>query len=92
VRLYVTMLTVVLVLLFGFTFLQSVATTKVINIFASAVATLIFAWHGVVNYKLGVILGLTMFLGACHSAYQSDLAPPYLYRACPGLAVKMVVA
>jgi uncharacterized membrane protein YfcA len=61
---YVTMLTAVFVLLFGLTFLQSVATTKVINMFSSAVATVIFAWHGVVDYKLGAILGGTMFLGA----------------------------
>jgi uncharacterized membrane protein YfcA len=57
---YVTMLTAVFVLLFGLTFLQSVATTKVINVFSSAIATLIFVW----DYKLGVILGVTMFLGA----------------------------
>lgn len=61
---YVTMLTAVFVFLFGLTFLQSVATTKVVNLFSSAVATLIFAWHGVVDYKLGAILGGTMFLGA----------------------------
>jgi uncharacterized protein len=61
---YVTMLTAVFVLLFGLTFLQSVATTKVINVFSSAVATAIFAWHGVVDYKLGAVLGGTMFLGA----------------------------
>jgi uncharacterized protein len=61
---YVTMLTAVFVLLFGLTFLQAVATTKVVNVFSSAVATVVFAWHGVVDYKLGIVLGVTMFLGA----------------------------
>ena len=61
---YVTMLTATFVLLFGLTFLQAVATTKVVNIFSSLVATVIFALHGVVDYKLGLVLGLTMFLGA----------------------------
>jgi uncharacterized membrane protein YfcA len=27
------------------------------------VATAIFAWRGIVDYKLGLILGVTMFLG-----------------------------
>jgi uncharacterized protein len=61
---YVTILTAIFVFFFGLTLLQSVAATKVLNIFSSAVATIIFAWHGVLDYKLGLILGVTMFLGA----------------------------
>lgn len=61
---YVTMLTAAFVLLFGMTFLQAVATTKVINVSSSGVATLIFVWRGVVDLKLGIILGVSMFLGA----------------------------
>jgi uncharacterized protein len=61
---YVTMLTAAFVLLFGMTFLQAVATTKVINVFSSGVATLVFAWRGVVDLKLGIVLGAFMFLGA----------------------------
>jgi uncharacterized membrane protein YfcA len=61
---YVTMLTAAFVLLFGMTFLQAVATTKVINVFSSGVATLVFVWRGVVDLKLGIVLGASMFLGA----------------------------
>ena len=61
---YVTMLTSVFVVLLGLTFVQAIATTKVLNIFSSLVATVIFALRGLVDYKLGVILGLTMFVGA----------------------------
>ena len=61
---YVTMLTAAFVLLFGMTFLQAVATTKVINVFSSGIATLVFIWRGVVDLKLGLILGAFMFLGA----------------------------
>jgi uncharacterized protein len=61
---YVTMLTAVCVVFFGLTLLQSVAMTKVINLFSSVIATAIFASHGVVDYRLGVILGVTMFIGA----------------------------
>ena len=94
---YVTMLTAAFVVLFGFTFLQSVATTKVINLFSSAIATLIFAWHGVVDYKLGAILGGTMFLGAWIGGHATmRISPVWLRRifllAVMGLALRMVFA
>jgi uncharacterized protein len=53
---YVTMLTAAFVALFGMTLLQSMATTKIINAFSSAVATGIFLWRGVVDVRLGLIL------------------------------------
>jgi uncharacterized protein len=61
---YVTMLTAVFVALFGMTFVEAVATTKIVNVFSSFIATLIFMWRGLVDYKLGVLLGLSMFAGA----------------------------
>jgi hypothetical protein len=61
---YVTMLTAAFVVFFGMTFLQAVATTKVINVFSSGIATVVFVWRGVVDLKLGIILGIAMFLGA----------------------------
>jgi uncharacterized membrane protein YfcA len=36
----------------------------VINVFSSAVATAIFLWRGIVDLKLGLILGAVMFVGA----------------------------
>ena len=60
---YVTLLTAAYVMLFRMTFIQAIATTKLINIFSSLVATLIFMVQGIVDYKLGIILGLTMFVG-----------------------------
>jgi uncharacterized protein len=93
---YVTMLTAVFGLLFGLSFLHSVATTKVINLFSSAVATLIFAWRGVVDYKLGAILGVTMFLGALVGGQATlRIGPVWLRRiflvAVIGLALKMML-
>jgi uncharacterized membrane protein YfcA len=61
---YVTILTAAFVFFFGMTFLESIATTKVVNFFSSGVATLVFLWRGVVNLKLGLLLGVTMFVGA----------------------------
>jgi len=35
-----------------------------VNVFSSAIATGVFMWHGLINYRLGIILGATMFIGA----------------------------
>jgi uncharacterized membrane protein YfcA len=61
---YVTMLTAVFVAFLGMTFTEAIANTKLINIFSSSVATLIFMWQGLVDYKLGLLLGVTMFIAA----------------------------
>jgi len=92
---YVTLLTIVFVLLFGMTLLQSVAATKIVNIVSSAVAVLIFAYRGAVNYRLGVILGITMFIGAVIGGHvATKLSPVWLRRVfiavVLGLALKML--
>jgi uncharacterized membrane protein YfcA len=61
---YVTILTAIYVAVFRFTFVEAIATTKLMNLFSSAVATGVFMWHGLVSYRLGLILGATMFFGA----------------------------
>ncbi len=66
---YVTMLTAVYVAFFGMTFSESVAATKVINVFSSAIATIVFMWQGLVDYRLGLILAVTMFAGAYIGAH-----------------------
>ena len=61
---YVTILTVVFVVLFHMKFVEAVATTKIVNVFSSLVASLVFMWRGLVDYKLGIALAVTMFIGA----------------------------
>lgn len=61
---YVTMLTAVFVAFLGMTFTEAIANTKLINVFSSLVASVIFMWQGLVDYKLGMILGITMFVAA----------------------------
>lgn len=61
---YVTILTAIFVTAFRMTFIEAIATTKLINIFSSGIATAIFMWRGLVDYRLGAILGATMFVGA----------------------------
>ena len=65
---YVTMLTAVYVAFFGMTFSESVASTKLINVFSSLIASAIFMWQGLVDYKLGAILAITMFIAAYFGA------------------------
>jgi uncharacterized membrane protein YfcA len=66
---YVTILTAVCVAFFGMTFSEAVASTKFINIFSSSVATIVFAWQNLIDYKLGIILAVTMFAGAYIGAH-----------------------
>jgi uncharacterized membrane protein YfcA len=92
---YVTMLTAAFVVLFGMTFLQAVATTKILNVFSSAVATAVFLWRGIVDVRLGIFLGAAMFLGALLGARIAlKLSAVWLRRifivAVLGLAAKML--
>lgn len=66
---YITMLTAVFASMMGMTFAEAVANTKIINVFSSLVATLVFAWQGLIDYKLGIILGITMFVAAYAGAH-----------------------
>jgi hypothetical protein len=61
---YVTLLTALFVATFRMTFIEAVATTKLVNVCSSGIATVIFMRRGLVDYRLGVILGATMFVGA----------------------------
>lgn len=61
---YVTILTAAFVALFRMRFVEAVATTKLVNVCSSLVATLVFMWHGLVDYKLGMMLAVFMFAGA----------------------------
>lgn len=78
---YVTMLTAVLVAFFAMPFSEAVGATKLINVFSSLIATMIFIWQGLVDYQLGVILAVTMFIGAYIGAhYASRMNESWLRR------------
>lgn len=89
---YVTLLTAAYILLFGMTFLEAVAVTKVINVCSSAVATVIFMSRGIVDYRLGVVLGLTMFVGALLGArWTVRLDNRWIRRIFVGTVVLLAV-
>ena len=68
---YVTILTAVFVAFSTMTFTESVAATKFVNVFSSGIATLIFMWQGLVDYRLGIFLGIAMFAGAFVGAHYA---------------------
>lgn len=61
---YATLLTMSFVSCFSHTFIEAIATSKLVNVFSSLIATLIFSRLGLVDYRLGLVLGLAMVLGA----------------------------
>jgi uncharacterized membrane protein YfcA len=92
---YVTVLTAVLVAFAAMSFGESVAATKLINVFSSGIATLIFMWQGLVDYRLGIFLAVAMFAGAYVGAhYASRMNEIWLRRIFVAtvlvLAVKML--
>lgn len=66
---YVTILTASFVAFFGMTFTEAVANTKLINVFSSSAASAVFAYQGLIDYKIGIILAVTMFIGAYIGAH-----------------------
>ena len=78
---YVTVLTAVFVAFAGMTYTGSIAATKLINVFSSGIATLLFMWQRLVDYKLGIILAVAMFAGAYVGAhYATKLNELWLRR------------
>ena len=61
---YTTLLTAIYVSFAGMTFTEAVANTKLINVFSSLVATIVFAFQNLIDYRLGVVLAITMFVAA----------------------------
>lgn len=69
---------------------------RMINVFSSGVATVVFVWRGGVDLKLGVILGISMFLGALLGGRIALLLSTVWLRrifiaAVLGLAVKLLL-
>jgi uncharacterized membrane protein YfcA len=60
---YVTLLTAAFVALLGHTVVMAVSTTKVLNVFSSLVATLVFVAYGAVDFRLGLLVAAVMFAG-----------------------------
>lgn len=68
---YVTILTATFVAFLGMDYAEAVGSTKLVNVFSSGIATLVFIWQGLVDYTLGLILAVTMFVGAYIGAHYA---------------------
>ena len=78
---YVTILTAVFIAFLGMSYTESVGSTKLVNVFSSSIATLVFIWQGLVDYTLGSVLAVTMFVGAYIGAhYASKMNEAWLRR------------
>lgn len=78
---YVTILTAAFVAFLGMGYAESVGSTKFVNVFSSSIATLVFMWQGLVDYMLGSIRAVTMFIGAYVGAhYASRMNEVWLKR------------
>jgi uncharacterized protein len=89
---YVAMLMAVMVAFFGMTFIEAVATTKVLNLFSSLVATAVFGMRGLVDWKLGLILGVCSFGGAAAGALVARKLSNRLLRCVFLFAVVILAA
>lgn len=78
---YVTILTAIFVAAFRMSYLEAIATTKLVNVVSSGIATAIFLWQGLVDYRLGVVLAVAMFAGGVLGAKAARrLAERWLKR------------
>ena len=77
---YVALLTATLASCFRFTFLESIALTKVLNLFSSLAATTVFAVRSLIDRRLGLILGAASFGGGICGASIADLSNRLLRR------------
>jgi uncharacterized protein len=94
---YVTLLTVVFTVFLRMTLVESITATKFMNLLSSVVATAIFAWRGIVDFKLGLLLGASAFVGGLlGGTIALRLNPAWLrgifMLAVLALAARMLVA
>lgn len=89
---YVTILTAAFVAFMGMDYAESVGSTKLVNVFSSAVATVVFMWQGLVDYSLGAILAVTMFAGAYVGAhYAAKMNEVWLKRIFLGTVFLLAI-
>jgi hypothetical protein len=89
---YVTVLTASFVAFFAMSYTESIAATKVINVFSSGVAALVFIYEGLVDFRLGLILGVTMFVAAFIGAhFASKMNEVWLRRIFLAAVVLLAV-
>lgn len=77
---YVALLTSAYIAFFRMTFIEAVAVTKLLNLASSFVATAVFAAEGLIEWKLGLALGVVSFAGAVLGAVLARRMSDVLLR------------
>lgn len=84
------------VALAGYGVLKATAHTKLLNFASNIGAFIVFAFVGVISWKVGIVMGVAQFLGArvgAHMAIKNGarLIKPLLVVTCIALAVKLLM-
>lgn len=92
---YVTLLMACGMYFYRYTFLETMATARMLNTVSSIVATIVFASRGAVDWKLAAILGPVGFVGAWVGTWAAKKVPEKALRrlfaaAVTVLAVKLL--
>jgi uncharacterized membrane protein YfcA len=66
---FTTLLTFAVVTCFGASLLEAVGLTKLVNLVSCAAASAVFAWGGLVDYKLALPLSASMLIGGWVGAH-----------------------
>jgi uncharacterized membrane protein YfcA len=93
---YATLVTAAGILFFRYPFQRAMAMSKVLNTASSFIAVAVFAWHGIVDWRLGIVLSAAAFAGGLMGARWAQKTPAKLLRnlfliAVAALAMKALI-
>lgn len=89
---YATLLTAGGVLFFRYSLPRAIAMSKLLNVASSAIAVVVFASRGAVDWVAGTILGAAAFSGGVIGARWAQSAQPKFLRAVFLIAVALLAA
>ena len=77
---YSTILTAAGVVLFRYPWLRAIAMSRLLNTASSMVAVTIFAWYGIIDWRLGIVLSVAAFGGGLLGSHWARKMPAALLR------------
>ena len=89
---YATLVTAAGMLFFSYPFLRAMAMSKVLNVASSLIAVAVFARYGIIDWRLGIILGVASFIGGLMGSSWVQKMPAKLLRQLFLLAVAILAA
>jgi uncharacterized membrane protein YfcA len=89
---YATLVTAAGILFFRYPFQRAMAMSKLLNTASSFIAVAVFAWHGIVDWRLGIVLSAAAFAGGLMGARRAQRMPAKLLRHLFLIAVTALAA